>query len=85
VGRDGARRDCGLNVERAVRAGAKGAFVAPFSWTGKAHVLDVSIALHPTGEPPQVGMFNRFGDDLALSPPLRFGWYHDVFSFPADN
>jgi predicted TIM-barrel fold metal-dependent hydrolase len=80
-------------LERAVRAGAKGAFFAPFTWTGKAQAhpfydafwakaqeLDVPIAIHPTIEPLQLGVHHRFGDDLTLGEPMRLGWYHDVFA-----
>lgn len=80
-------------LERSVRAGAKGAFFAPFTWTGKAQAhpfydafwakaqeLDVPIAIHPTIEPLQLGVHHRFGEDLALGEPMRLGWYHDVFA-----
>jgi predicted TIM-barrel fold metal-dependent hydrolase len=80
-------------LERAVRAGVKGAFFAPFTWTGKAQAhpfydvfwataqeLDVPIAIHPTIEPLELGVHRRFGEDLALSEPMRLGWYHDVFA-----
>lgn len=80
-------------LERAVRAGAKGAFFAPFTWTGKAQAhpfydafwakaqeLDVPIAIHPTIEPLQLGVHHRFGEELALGEPMRLGWYHDVFA-----
>jgi predicted TIM-barrel fold metal-dependent hydrolase len=59
-------------LERAVKAGCKGAFIAPQSITGKTHGhpdndpvwaaaqdLDVPIGLHPTFEPSE-WIFNRF-------------------------
>lgn len=75
-------------LERTVKAGAVGAFVAPFTLTKKPHghpdhdpvwakaqELDVPIAIHPTLEP------------VATSPHLRFtgmghktGWYYNVFA-----
>ena len=75
-------------LERTVKAGAIGAFVAPFTITKKPHghpdhdplwakaqELDVPIAIHPTLEP------------VATNPHLRFadmghktGWYYNVFA-----
>lgn len=75
-------------LERAVKAGAIGAFVAPFTVTKKPHghpdhdplwakaqELDVPVAIHPTLEP------------VATNPHLRFigmghktGWYYNVFA-----
>ena len=75
-------------LERTVKAGAIGAFVAPFTITKKPHghpdhdplwakaqELDVPIAIHPTLEP------------VAVSPHLRFtgmghktGWYYNVLA-----
>ena len=75
-------------LERTVKAGAIGAFVAPFTISKKLHghsdpdplwakaqELDVPVAIHPTLEP------------VAASPHLRFtgmghktGWYYNVFA-----
>lgn len=79
-----------VELERAVRAGCKGAMVAPYTWTRKAHghpyydpfwakaqELDVPVALHPTFEPPQFSQFQRF-DELKVSKPIDFTFYFDV-------
>lgn len=75
-------------LERSVKEGAIGGFVAPFTITKKPHghpdhdplwakaqELDVPIAIHPTLEP------------VATNPHLRFkdmghktGWYYNVFA-----
>lgn len=69
-------------LERAVKDGCKGAFVAPFNHTRKAHghpdhdrlfakfeELDVPFGIHPTFEPPELA--SRRFEGLG-----RSGWYH---------
>ncbi len=72
-------------LERAVKAGCKGAFVAPFTLTDKAHAhpdydpfwakaqeLGVPVGIHPTPEPPTKRVYQRFtGMNWAA-------WYHNV-------
>ena len=85
--------DADLAVEelkRSVQAGCKGAMVAPYTWTRKAHGhpyydslwataqdLDVPIALHPTFEPLQFSQFGRF-EELMPKAPIDFSFYFDV-------
>ncbi len=79
-------------LERAVKAGAKGGFVAPFTWTRKSHghsyydplwakaqELDVPLAIHPTFEPIKLMVFGRF-EDLTPSEPLDIMWYFDILA-----
>lgn len=60
-------------LERAVKAGAKGAFVAPYTITDKAHAhpdhdplwavaqdLSVPVGIHPVAEPPNRRVYQRF-------------------------
>jgi uncharacterized protein len=74
-------------LERAVKAGCKGAFVCPFTITRKPHghpdhdplfaaaqELDVPLAIHPTLEPPTWGVHQRF-DGIAWAD-----WYLDLFA-----
>ena len=62
-------------LERAVKAGAKGAFFVPFTPTNKSHAhpdydpfwakaqeLDVPVGIHPSGEPPAKRVHQRFKD-----------------------
>ena len=74
-------------LERAVKDGCKGAFVAPFTTTriphgdprhdavfAAAQALDVPFAIHPTFEPPEFGIHHRYD---------KFGWavwYNDLFA-----
>jgi predicted TIM-barrel fold metal-dependent hydrolase len=89
----GEPEEAARELERAVRSGAKGGFVAPFTWTGKAQAhpfydrfwataeeLGVPIAIHPTIEPLRFSPHQRFGGELALGEPMHLGWYHDVFA-----
>jgi uncharacterized protein len=77
-------------LERAVRAGAKGAFIHPFNWQRKspghpdfdtfwiqAQELGVPIAIHPTADPPELSVHNRF-DELMQKEPFDFTWFYDV-------
>ncbi len=62
-----------LELERSVEAGAKGAFLAPYTltriphahpdhdafWT-KAQELDVPVAIHPMAEHPKIRTYQRF-------------------------
>jgi uncharacterized protein len=74
-------------LERAVKAGCKGAFVAPFTLTRKAHGhpdhdrlfaiaqdLEVPFAIHPTLEPAAWGIHQRF-DGMVWAD-----WYFDLFA-----
>ncbi len=60
-------------LERAVKAGAKGAFLSPYTLTDKAHGhtdhdpfwamaqdLDIPIGIHPVAEPPNRRVYQRF-------------------------
>ena len=62
-------------LERAVKAGCKGAFIAPFTITTKAHAhpdydpfwaaaqdLDVPVGIHPMAEHPSKRVYQRFAD-----------------------
>ncbi|MGA2409445.1 MAG: amidohydrolase family protein [Candidatus Binataceae bacterium] len=74
-------------LERAVKAGCKGAFVAPYTITRKPHGhpdhdvlyaaaqdLDVPIGIHPELEPIEFGVHGRFaGMEWA-------DWYFDLFA-----
>ena len=74
-------------LERAVKAGCKGAFVAPYTITRKPHGhpdhdvlfaaaqdLDVPIAIHPGLEPAAFSIHQRF-DGMAWAD-----WYFDLFA-----
>ena len=74
-------------LERAVKAGCKGAFVCPFTITRRPHGhpahdavfaaaqdLGVPLAIHPTLEPPQWGVHQRF-DGMEWAD-----WYFDLFA-----
>ncbi|MBL6749867.1 MAG: amidohydrolase [Nevskia sp.] len=85
--------DAGLaaqETERAIKAGAKGIFVHPFTWTRKspghpdydrvwaiAQEAGTPVALHPTVDPPSLDVHRRF-DELATGEPFVFTWYFDV-------
>src|SRR5215472_16894156 len=74
-------------LERAVKDGCKGAFVAPFTITKTAHgdkahdrvfaaaqALDVPLAIHPTFEPVDFAVHHRFDN-------FRWAvWYYDLFA-----
>ncbi len=60
-------------LERAVKAGCKGVFIAPYTITDKAHGhadydrfwataqdLNVPVAIHPVAEPPKHRVYQRF-------------------------
>jgi predicted TIM-barrel fold metal-dependent hydrolase len=78
-------------LERAVKAGAKGGFFLPFNWKrkspghphfdplwAKAQELDVPLAIHPTADPPELDVHKRF-DELAQNrETFNFTWYMDV-------
>ncbi len=77
-------------LERAVKAGCKGAMFPAYTWTGKSHghpyydvlwakaqELDVPLALHPSFEPLQFSPHTRF-DELKLTEPIDFTFYFDV-------
>ncbi len=74
-------------LERAVKDGCRGAFVAPFTISRRPHgdaahdrvfavaqECGVPLAIHPTFEPPAFGVFHRYD---------HFGWaawYYDLFA-----
>ncbi|HKV56410.1 MAG TPA: amidohydrolase family protein [Candidatus Binataceae bacterium] len=74
-------------LERAVKEGCKGAFVAPFTISRRPHGdpahdrvfaaaqdCNVPLAIHPTFEPPAFGVFHRYD---------KFGWaawFFDMFA-----
>lgn len=74
-------------LQRAVKDGCQGAFVAPFTITriphgdprhdavfAAAQDLDVPLAIHPTFEPPEFSIHHRYD---------KFGWaawYNDLFA-----
>ncbi len=77
-------------LERSIRAGAKGAFIYPFNWVrkspghpdfdrfwAKAAELDVPIAIHPSADPPELSVHNRF-DEVMQREPFDFTWFYDV-------
>lgn len=79
-------------LKRAAEAGCKGGFFLPFTWSGiapgEAHYdrlwataqeLGVPMAVHPGFEPSTYAVTQRFGGDIALSEPINFSWYFDVF------
>jgi predicted TIM-barrel fold metal-dependent hydrolase len=72
-------------LERSVKSGCKGAFVAPFTITNKAHAhpdydpfwakaqdLGVPISIHPMAEHPSKRVYQRFKDMKGAD------WYHNV-------
>jgi uncharacterized protein len=83
-------KEAARELERSVKAGAKGGFFLPFSWKrkspghpdydplwAKAQELDVPLAIHPTADPPALDVHKRF-DELAQSTTFNFTWYMDV-------
>ena len=74
-------------LERAVKEGCRGAFIAPFTISRRPHGdaahdrffavaqdCDVPVAIHPTTEPAALGIHHRYD---------RFGWaawYYDLFA-----
>jgi len=77
-------------TERALKAGAKGIFFHPFTWTRKspghsdysrmwaiAEEHGAPVALHPTVDPPTLDVHRRF-DELAQKEVFEFTWYFDV-------
>ena len=78
-------------LERAVKAGAKGGFFLPFNhklqspghpdfdpiWA-TAQDLNVPLAIHPTADPPQVDVHKRFAELAQNEAGLNFTWYMDV-------
>jgi predicted TIM-barrel fold metal-dependent hydrolase len=77
--------EAAAELERSVKAGCKGAFVAPFTITNKAHAhpdydpfwtkaqeLGVPIGIHPMAEHPSKRVYQRFKD-------MKWAdWYHNV-------
>lgn len=72
-------------LQRAVQAGCRGAFLAPFTPTNKAHAhpdhdafwaaaqdLDIVVGIHPTAEPPAKRVYQRF---RGLQ---RADWYYNL-------
>ena len=80
-------QEAARELERAVKDGCKGAFVSPFTISriphgdplhdvvfAAAQDLDVPLAIHPTFEPPEWGIHQRYD---------KFGWamwYVDLFA-----
>jgi predicted TIM-barrel fold metal-dependent hydrolase len=83
----GAPEDAARELERAIRDGCKGAFVAPFTISRVPHgdrahdrvfavaeEAGIPLAIHPTLEPPEWGIHHRYE---------HFGWaawYYDIFA-----
>ncbi len=78
-------------LERAVKAGAKGGFFLPFTWQrkspghpdfdpiwAKAEELDVPLALHPTADPAPLDVHKRFTELAQNEENFNFTWYMDV-------
>jgi len=73
-------------LERAVKAGCKGVFVAPYTITNKAHAhpdydrfwataqdLNIPVAIHPVAEPPTRRVYQRFQE------MFKWGeWWFDI-------
>ena len=68
-------QEAARELERAVKAGAKGAFFVPFTPTNQSHAhpdydpfwakaqeLNVPVGIHPSGEPPAKRVHQRFRD-----------------------
>jgi predicted TIM-barrel fold metal-dependent hydrolase len=81
-------QEAARELERAVKAGCKGAFFMPFTPTYKSHAhpdydvfwvkaqeYDIPVEIHPSGEPPAKRVHQRFRDlqKWAL-------WHHNVES-----
>jgi len=77
-------------LERAVKAGAKGGFFLPVNWRRKspghpdydrlwatAQDLDVPLGIHPTIEPAELDVHHRYAD-LAASTPFTYTWHLSV-------
>lgn len=78
-------------LERGVKAGAKGGFFLPFTWQRKspghpdydplwarAQDLGVPLAIHPTADPPPLDVHKRFEELGQNGPNFRLDWYMDV-------
>jgi predicted TIM-barrel fold metal-dependent hydrolase len=79
-------REAARELERAVKAGCKGAFCVPFTPTYKSHAhpdydpfwakaqeLNVPVGIHPSGEPPAKRVHQRFRDMQKWAL-----WHHNV-------
>lgn len=78
-------QEAAKELERAVKDGCRGAFVAPFTISMKAHAhpdhdpfwakaqeLDVPVGIHPMAEHPSKRVYQRFKD-------MKWAdWYHNV-------
>jgi len=78
-------QEAAKELERAVKEGCRGAFVAPFTLTMKAHAhpdhdpfwakaqeLGVPVGIHPMAEHPSKRVYQRFKD-------MKWAdWYHNV-------
>jgi predicted TIM-barrel fold metal-dependent hydrolase len=84
-------REAARELERAVKAGAKGGFFLPFSWKrqspghpdydplwAKAQELDVPLGIHPTADPPPLDVHKRFDELGQQGEVFNFTWYMDV-------
>lgn len=79
-------------LERAAKAGARGAFVAPYTIPNKSHAhpdydlfwvkaqeLDLPVGIHPCSEPPAKRVHQRFKDMqkwAMFAPSVSFRWHH---------
>lgn len=83
--------DAARELERAVKAGAKGGFFLPFNWQkkspghpdfnplwAKAQELDIPLAIHPTADPPELDVHKRFSELAQEGDLFNFTWYMDV-------
>ena len=84
-------KEAARELERAVKAGAKGGFFLPFNWKrkspghpdfdplwAKAQELDIPLAIHPTADPPELDVHKRFTELGQEHESFNFTWYMDV-------
>lgn len=82
--------EAAAELERAVKAGAKGGFFLPFTWKklspgdphfdplwAKAQELNVPLGIHPSADPPELDVHKKFSA-LAQGEIFNFTWYMDV-------
>ncbi|MGH7964625.1 MAG: amidohydrolase family protein [Candidatus Binatia bacterium] len=84
-------KEAARELERSVKAGAKGGFFLPFNWQrkspghpdydplwAKAQELDVPLGIHPTADPPELDVHKRFAELAPQGGMSNFSWYLDV-------
>ncbi len=84
-------QEAAAELERGVKAGAKGGFFLPFTWKrkspghpdydplwAKAEELGVPLAIHPTADPAPLDVHKRFDELGQNGPNLNLTWYFDV-------